>query len=515
MLHRRLALYRMVHNSYLGDCLAIVFRPTKREIAADALQSPFVTAFVKTAKDLRSIAASAELQHCDWFDSSRPILLRIASECRFGVFGDSHCDCEQQRIAALREIDRIGQGVYVDLPQEAQGNGLFYKAQELRLQVDGIAPDGKRVGQLSVDDSFRYLRGAREELDKRRFTSLRSLFRVTGLDQFTYDLITSDSKRKEFLTKIKIAVRDFHVVERQVTVDNCAEYIAKLWKGYNLSRTELENIYLVLFSAADLPGRVVTLLGYLREELEANRRTLLGDQELLRRIANIPIDRGIKHQHATDLEVFAGVPWYDEYQVEFDATPDQLDKLFREGVLRGIESLRYEENCFYDLSYFKDAPTLSLKIRSAFQLSDRTRPEECHLVYKAQVQGKTYRIRAKHVSYDDDVLKLLKVILHDYETFTLPVFTHRVRTTVEGMTVLVKRYTPSLRTLSIMGNETAVANFVYECRQCVAMREIDDPTNYRYLDRRMATEFDFQALAEAELAFLKKYFANEVSSSGY
>ena len=38
-------------------------------------------------------------------------------------------------------------GIYVHLPQEAQGWGLFYKLKELELQVSGRTEKGKFIGK--------------------------------------------------------------------------------------------------------------------------------------------------------------------------------------------------------------------------------------------------------------------------------------------------------------------------------------------------------------------------------
>lgn len=136
------ALYHMQRNHYLGDCLCIVCQPTEAHQLHDALQNRFLVIFLVTRALARDIRTLADLRTLEIFDRDDPILLRIASECLLGTFGDSHCDCESQRLAALRAIQSAGQGVYIHLPQEAQGRGLLYKARELELQVSGRDPNG-------------------------------------------------------------------------------------------------------------------------------------------------------------------------------------------------------------------------------------------------------------------------------------------------------------------------------------------------------------------------------------
>ena len=82
--------------------------------------------------------------------------LREGCECLLGVFGDSHCNCENERENALSMIgEKLG--VYIHTPQEAQGQGLFYKAQELHLQVNGIMPDGTYVGPKTQSEAAELL----------------------------------------------------------------------------------------------------------------------------------------------------------------------------------------------------------------------------------------------------------------------------------------------------------------------------------------------------------------------
>ena len=85
--------------------------------------------------------------------------LRFGSECMFGMFGDSHCNCEDERKKALQFIGENG-GIYVHMPQEAQGNGLFYKAEELQLQVHGRLQSGRYIGMKTQAEAARILRGS-------------------------------------------------------------------------------------------------------------------------------------------------------------------------------------------------------------------------------------------------------------------------------------------------------------------------------------------------------------------
>lgn len=169
--------YHMHNNFYLGDCLCIIYKPSNKEIVSDSLLSEYILILLKSQKDLSNISTVRNFIDNEIFQKKDKILLRISSECLLGNFGDSHCDCESQKISALKEINNCKQGIYIHIPQEAQGNGLFYKAKELELQVNGINPCGKYIGEKNIKEASEYLLKAKNKLDKRNYTSLLTVFK--------------------------------------------------------------------------------------------------------------------------------------------------------------------------------------------------------------------------------------------------------------------------------------------------------------------------------------------------
>ncbi len=499
------ALYGMERNAYLGECIVVVCRASAEEAKRDSLQSDSIVLLIKAQPGVSRIHTLNQLRVADLFDSSVTPLLRVSSECLLGVFGDSHCDCDAQRVGSLREIATVGQGVYVHLPQEGQGHGLFYKAQELNLQVSGVAPDGGAVGPKSVDEAARYLLGPGVELDQRNYTALSRIFMETGLNRYSYAVITDSPGKTAFIEEVLgISVAEHHPARRPITVENAGEYLAKLYrKNYTLTDQELEEIYLCLFNAEQIPGRVLGLLRSMAEDMHHGKE-FSGNQEVLRRLIRVSAARGGGAPEVSDIGGLRGVASYEEYQVELALAERAAEELFAKHILNGIDSLRYEENHFYDVASFEGVPTRSLKIRYAYRISDRTTPTEIRFIYKIPLGDKEYRIRALDVKYDD-IAMILGFVLRDYEQHLVPVFTHNVFGGDADVTTLIKRYSATLRTLSLMGPRERVTKLVADVNGVVNAPEIPDPSNALFLNRKLSLEFDYNSLAREELALYRRH----------
>jgi len=134
--------------------------------------------------------------------SGKPaVLVRMHSECMTGdVFGSMRCDCGEQLVAAMRQIDAEGQGAIVYLRQEGRGIGLGNKVKAYQLQDEGLDTVEANEKLGFKPDLRDYGIGAQILLDL-NFHSIRLLTnnprKIVGLDGYDIEITGTEALQVE------------------------------------------------------------------------------------------------------------------------------------------------------------------------------------------------------------------------------------------------------------------------------------------------------------------------------
>lgn len=238
----RISFYLQKNNYIFGDCvLAVCYNATQEEIKEYGLTGENILLLIKNSQ-LKNFLEKKNLNYYKELSkifSDKDIFIRIQCECLLGMYGDSHCDCEDQRIQSIKLISE-NDGIYVHLPQEAQGWGLFYKLKELELQVSGRTEKGKFIGKKNRDEAQSFLAGNAQFDDLRSYGIIYKIFNELGLMSEKFVLISDSEKKYQALLKQGFNIQkisDYH--EEEVNVDNLSEYLVKI---LNNTHTYSENI---------------------------------------------------------------------------------------------------------------------------------------------------------------------------------------------------------------------------------------------------------------------------------
>lgn len=277
---KRYSFYLQKNNSlFKGNCLVICYQATEDEIRQYNLTSNHIVLLIRS-----QFLDTIELDECSYAEllnslfKNEEILIRIQCECLLGIFGDSHCDCESQRLMAIDLIAENG-GIYVHMPQEAQGHGLHYKLKELELQVSGKNQKGEFVGVKNRDEAQEYILGNQGFLDNRSYVIIHRILNELGLSDACFAMISnSKSKIKDF-ADMGLNVKSYEDrMASDIHKENLSEYLIKIDnKGHSYSTEELQEIIDVV-KTRNLTQRSISTFLSIINKINSKKAPWLSDE---------------------------------------------------------------------------------------------------------------------------------------------------------------------------------------------------------------------------------------------
>ena len=149
--------------------------------------------------DFRIVSYSSMVDQADHIalikgeiDSSKPLLVRVHSECLTGdVFGSNKCDCGDQVEIAMEQISQEGSGVLLYMRQEGRGIGIHNKIKAYALQEQGYDTVDANVQLGFPPDPRQYGIGAQilEDLGVRKMRLItNNPTKRVGLEGFNLEI---------------------------------------------------------------------------------------------------------------------------------------------------------------------------------------------------------------------------------------------------------------------------------------------------------------------------------------
>lgn len=204
-------------NRHLGECIQVVYSADGEECEKNGLTDSNILIFVKTP-DPKIKPANGKLFDGEMFAGSE-VLLRISSSCLHGSLGDTECPCYDDTINALEEIQRNESGIFIYMPQDAQGRGLRDKVRDHRLMY-GINESGEAAQTRNLEESMTEVHP--EGYDIRHYHIIAKIFEDLGLGGMEFTLLgTNKGKVEKLRDEAGIAITqtrkitDRHLVTNQ------------------------------------------------------------------------------------------------------------------------------------------------------------------------------------------------------------------------------------------------------------------------------------------------------------
>ncbi len=242
--------YQKNNKIFDSNILTICYSIDSDEMERYSLTSNNILLLIKSNK-IDELMSNNKIDFFDVISNAfdGDIFFRIQSECLLGVYGDSHCDCEIQKKEFL-DLLKTRDGIFVHLPQEAQGWGLFYKCKELELQVNGRDQNGKTLGKFNRDEAQKYLLHNEGFFDKRSYEIVFKILENLKLNNKKYIVYTESNNKINEMNNYGIkAIRYSDFIKKEISRDNVAEYLIKILNStHSYSNDIIDNICSIIES---------------------------------------------------------------------------------------------------------------------------------------------------------------------------------------------------------------------------------------------------------------------------
>ena len=284
-MNEKISWYIEKENAFLGEnVIAICYHANNREVKECNLTNNDILIFIKNNnfKKNKKILNLKKLI-LESFKNEK-IFLRIQSECLLGIYGDLHCDCEEQRNRYLKFI-KENNGIYIHLPQEAQGYGLFYKLKELELQVNGYNQKGEYIGKKDRNSAFFEI-NKKEFVDIRKYYIIKNIFNSLGIINKKFIMLTDSLKKIKKISDLGINVEMYNdYIEKHITKENASEYLIKILDGNFKYKTNIIDELCNLIKNKKYNERTMKTFFLIIEKIKENKKEYL-DNEIQEKFLN-------------------------------------------------------------------------------------------------------------------------------------------------------------------------------------------------------------------------------------
>lgn len=136
------------------------------------------------------------------FKDKKNLIVRTDSGCATGqLFGDLTCDCSEQLFLAMETINRKGEGIIINIPnQDGRGMGLPFKLATLWLQ--------NKYGLNTIESAS--LIASNGVIDKRTYLGVVAILKFFGIENDTkINLATNNPDKANIFIQNKYEINAF------------------------------------------------------------------------------------------------------------------------------------------------------------------------------------------------------------------------------------------------------------------------------------------------------------------